>query len=68
MDCRSVLESMSGGTPPTRVFCSGHSLGAGLVSAMRLPAWLQHSADTECKLLPDLNMPGALSCWQQSRH
>ena len=36
---------MSGGTPPTRVFCSGHSLGAGLVSVMQLPAWLQHPSD-----------------------
>ena len=26
------MDGMSGGTPPTRVFCSGHSLGAGLVS------------------------------------
>lgn len=26
------MDGMSGGKPPTRVFCSGHSLGAGLVS------------------------------------
>ena len=32
---------MSGGTPPTRVFCSGHSLGAGLVRAVHhLPGFL----------------------------
>lgn len=39
------MDGMSGGTPPTRVFCSGHSLGAGLVSVMRLHAWLQQPSD-----------------------
>lgn len=42
--CRSVVEGMSGGTPPTKVLCSGHSLGAGLATLCGVWAALQWPA------------------------
>lgn len=30
--CRSVLEQQSKGRPPTKVICTGHSLGAALAT------------------------------------
>ncbi len=39
--CRSVLEQQSGGRPPTKVICTGHSLGAALASICGLWSSLQ---------------------------
>ena len=38
---RSVLMGLSGGRPPTKVICTGHSLGAGVASLCGLWATLQ---------------------------